>query len=552
MALCARLQTTQQVKLKIIKKYMSDAKVIVKSGQQAGAIIKSAVDKVGNVVRKTLGPAGRNVLVDRGDWKTPRITNDGVFIAKNYRIDDPAENLVARILVQAAEKTNEIAGDGTTTAIVIAQKIIKTVFDEIEESVVAVEDTDLELNTGTSLMEYKKQIYEAYKKADTELVKQGKKIKSKEDLEKITLCSMENPEIASVIADVVMKVGAEGYVGVEEGYHGVIETDVVEGMQKRARLAETFMQTNRERKEMDVPNPRILVTSYNMEGIDRLVSITNLCNKLIKKEVRQLVVIAPKFDKTSIVFAAKFLRQGFRLFLVKAPTLNEKDGDELEDVAVYVGAKFFSEVKGLELKNLTEDDLGKAKRVVVNSEGQMAIFQGAGTEDSKKRAEVLKEQSKLEKDAIWKKKIAQRIASLTSGIGVIRVGALTDVETGYLKLKVEDTINAAKAALEEGYVQGGGLALKQVAEKLPKNILTDALLAPYEQIQENAGGKLEIGENVIDPLKVTRTALSNACSVASILITSDSILVEKDVDIGEKLRETLGLRKNEDVYIGEE
>lgn len=531
---------------------MSDAKVIVKSGQQARAIIKSAVDKVGNVVRKTLGPAGRNVLVDRGDWKTPRITNDGVFIAKNYRIDDPAENLVARILVQAAEKTNEIAGDGTTTAIVIAQKIIKTVFDEIEESVVAVEDTDLELNTGTSLMEYKKQIYEAYKKADTELVKQGKKIKSKEDLEKITLCSMENPEIASVIADVVMKVGAEGYVGVEEGYHGVIETDVVEGMQKRARLAETFMQTNRERKEMDVPNPRILVTSYNMEGIDRLVSITNLCNKLIKKEVRQLVVIAPKFDKTSIVFAAKFLRQGFRLFLVKAPTLNEKDGDELEDVAVYVGAKFFSEVKGLELKNLTEDDLGKAKRVVVNSEGQMAIFQGAGTEDSKKRAEVLKEQSKLEKDAIWKKKIAQRIASLTSGIGVIRVGALTDVETGYLKLKVEDTINAAKAALEEGYVQGGGLALKQVAEKLPKNILTDALLAPYEQIQENAGGKLEIGENVIDPLKVTRTALSNACSVASILITSDSILVEKDVDIGEKLRETLGLRKNEDVYIGEE
>ena len=477
---------------------------IIKTGQEARDALKKGIDAVADVVKHTLGSKGRNVVLGNKHGE-PTITNDGVSIAKEIILEDEIENLGADILKDVSQKTNEDAGDGTTTATVLAQAIINKGFKMLESG----------LGNTANPVDIKKEIDVACKIIIDELKKNAKKVNNKEELKQIAVASVEDEKIGEIIADTVSKVGEYGVVTTEDGDIQGVHAEVVEGMKIKSGYELEYMANKDDRAE--VSNAHILITNNPLESITQIMPLSK---KLAEKKITQLVVVADSFSQPVLAsFIESQIRGGFRIIAISAPIDRE---NTLTDLAVITGGKFIDSRTGHTINEAEIEDLGRCDKVIATKDRTTFI---GGKGNAKEHIKTLKgseTSSKYEKS-----KIDARIARLTGGVGVIKVLARTETEQGYLKDKVEDAINATKAAGEEGTVKGGGLALKEISERLEGNILSDCITAPYEQIQANAGGYLEIPDNIIDPVKVTRSALENACSLAGTLITAESAVQNK-------------------------
>lgn len=520
---------------------------IIKRGKEARELLKEGVDAVANVVKMTLGPYGRNVVVGLSEWKAPLVTNDGVTVARYVVLKNPIANLGAKIAMESAKRTNDLAGDGTTTSTVIMQAIVEKIFKKLDVPL---------MGSNENVMELYRKINVGKTMVVEELRKMAKPVNSLEELEEVAFAACENRELAKIVSELVWKVGPDGFIDVEErpGFDvGDVQSDLMEGMKFLGTYAADFMITNPEKREVRVNKVPILVTNHEVDDVSLMRPAnpnSTLLTDLAKTGTKNLIIFAPKFTKKSLLaFSYVVQGAGFRVFAIKVPSLTE---EELSDVATYTGATFVDSRENMEISDVGTEKLGFAEKVIVNRDDVVIVGGKGPKEDVDKRIGILKKQIEEEKTEMFKKKLKRRIASLSTGVGKIYIGARTETEKGYLKYKVEDAKNACKGALEEGTVPGGGLALKMIAEKLSSDdLLKEALVAPWKQIQENAGGSLELPKNLADPLKVTRLALENACSVAGTLITTEAALEEVDDDI-EALRELLIIEPDEPASIHED
>lgn len=485
------------------------------SDKEARSVILSAVNKIADVVTMTLGPSGRNALIDRG-YRSPRITNDGVFIAKSLDLTDPLEQVVATQLVEIADRANKDAGDGTTTAITIARSLIKTGMDKIGGGGSFV-------SGHINVMDIKREINESCDVVLKELDKQKKPAKDIKVLRNVATTSLEDDSMSEVIADMVMKIGEDGFIAVEEGFHGEIETEIIQGMQFDGKYAHDFM-INTDRKTAEYDDAKILITNHSILEEDVIMPFTH---KFFQGGNKELVIMAPKFSFDVLKGMAQLYNAvdakkqplNLKILAIKIPSLTE---DQIKDVCAYTKATFIDREKGGDLTKALPESCGNVRKLVVDDD-KVVMTGGAG--NVKERIKELKAEIKVEKDEMFRKKLEIRIASLDSGIGVIKVGSSTEAEKGYIKLKLEDAVFATQHAYREGVVEGGGKALKKIAKKLGKDdILYEALLSPYNQIQDNAGGSLKIPEHVIDPIRVTKTALKHACSVSGMMLTTNTVV----------------------------
>jgi chaperonin GroEL len=487
---------------------MDERPRIFKSGAEAREVILNAVNKIADIVKSTLGPSGRNVLIDRG-YRKPRITNDGVFIAKSLDLKDPLEQVVATQLVEVADQTNKDAGDGTTTSLVIAQKIIQDGLKKIGAGGTLAGTTE-------NVMDIKRSIDASLEKAIKNLDKQKRKATDRETLINVATTSLEDREMSEIIADMVLKIGDDGYINVLEGFHGEIETEVITGMQFDGTYAHEFMATN-DSKKAEYDDIAIVLTNHHIEAPSDIAPFTRAWFEKGKKEI---AIFAPKFSLETITDIAKAKSQGVNILAVKIPALTD---NQIDDVAAYTGAWFCNKEKGNQLSEITPEQFGNLSKIIVDDDKVIAI--GGNKMAAQERIKSLKAEMKVEKDEMFRLKLDTRIASLASSVGVIKVGSSTEAQKGYMKLKLEDAVFATQHALKEGVVEGGGIALKKCAESLGKDdILYTALFAPYNQIRENAGGSIKVSKDIIDPVKVTKSALRNACYVSGMLLTTDTVV----------------------------
>lgn len=477
------------------------------SGQEARSLIRETTKELAHIVKKTLGPSGKNALVDRG-YRAPRITNDGVFIAKSVEFEDPLKQVVARQVVEVAERTNDEAGDGTTTSITLTDAILKSVEEKNSGGIL--------VETQGSVIETRNQIKAELKKAQEILDKMASPAKDHDALKNVAKTSLEDEEFAGVIADMVIKMGEHGHISVVEGFSGEVETETLEGMQFDGKLAHQFM-ANTDKKKAVLEDASLILTNHHIESPKDIVGFVHPWFQSGKKE---LVIMAPKFSMDVIMEIAKAKNQGFYILAVKIPALTD---EQIDDISAYTNAVFYNKEKGSKLDDIRPEGFGRIGKIEVDDDKVILI--GGDKEAADKRIQELKSFIKVEKDELFRKKYEMRIASLASAVGIIKVAQGTEAEKGYVKLKIEDAVFATKAAFLEGVVPGGGEALRKVAKELGKDsILFEALEAPYKQIQENAGGNLKIPKHVVDPVKVTKAALSNACAVASMLLTTDTVV----------------------------
>lgn len=535
------------------------AKQIIFS-EAAKKSLKRGVDKVADAVKITLGPRGRNVVLDRS-YGAPMITNDGVTIAKEISLPDKFENMGAEIVKEVATKTNEAAGDGTTTSVVLAQAIISE----------GMRHTTM----GVNAMAVRSGIEKAVEQVVKALKEISKPIKSKDEIKQVATISAESEEIGATIADTIDKVGKDGVVTVEESQSFGIESEIVEGLEFDKGYVSPYMITNAERMEAEYSDASILVTDKKVSSIKEILP---LLNKLAEKGTKELVIIADEIDGEALTtFVVNKLRGGFSVLGVKAPGYGDRKKDMLQDIAVTIGAKVISEELGVKLENAGLDVLGKARKVIATKDNTVIV----GGKGKKSEIDARVAQLKKQRDASDSKfdieKIEERIAKLAGGVAVLRVGAATETEMKYLKLKIEDAVAATKAAIAEGIVAGGGSAFIKAAAKVRElkdkekkpagsavgksesdigfNIILKALEAPLKQIAMNAGkddGSVVVekvkaaasesaGYNavsdeiisdmlkagIIDPVKVTRTALQNAASAAAILLTTEAAITDE-------------------------
>lgn len=507
-------------------------KKFVVQGEEARTRLLKGINIVGEIVGATLGPAGKNAVLERtGSW--PLIINDGYQIAREiHHLEDPIENLGAEILKEVATKTNDKAGDGTTTSVVIAYRLINEVSKRIKD------DKSL-VKSSKNLMDIYREIKSEALKVIETLKVMAIPIEGKEMVKNVATVALESEELGGMVSDIIDKIGKDGYILVEPSFIGKVESEVIEGMKLNAGLAASWMSTNLQKKESVIKDPALLITNYKLE---RPLDIQHLVTELSKENKKDLVIIAPKFSKEFLttVYATAAIEDISRKFYVlclKAPAL---DDDEFEDIAVYTNGVFINQNKGMELTNFSVKDLGRADKII-GTEDYTFLIGGKGKKEAiDERIAEIKKHLEDEKIEMFKKKKYWRIGSLASGIGIIRVGAKTDFERDYLKYKIDDAIYATRAALEEGIVKGGGLALKEIADGLPDgHILKSCLLAPYEKIQENNGEELKIEDWVIDPVKVVRVALENAISAASTFLTTSSVVAIQPESLADELKKAL-------------
>lgn len=521
--------------------------------EDARKALKRGVDAVANVVKVTIGPRGRNVILDKG-YGAPTITNDGVSIAKEITLKDRFENMGAEIIKEVASKTNDIAGDGTTTSVVLTQAIINE----------GLKHTSM----GVNAMSLRSGIEEATAKAISVLSSIAKPIKNKEEIRQVATISAESEEIGVIIADTIEKVGKDGVVTVEESQTFGVESEVVEGLEFDKGYISPYMVTNTERMEAEYKDVPVLLTDKKVSTVKEILPLLEALAQSGKKE---LVIIADDVDGEALsTFIVNKLRGGFSVLAVKAPGYGDRKKDMLEDIAVTLGAKVVSEDLGVKLESATLDMLGKAAKVVSRKDSTVIVGGKGGKQQIEQRVKALKKQKEGIDSKYDKEKIDERIAKLSGGVAVIRVGAATETEMKYLKLKIEDAVAATKAAIAEGIVAGGGSALIRVAKKmrgmkatdfaspetaLGYDIILRSFEAPIRQIvlntgnadgsvaiekimssdKENAGfnALLEkfsddlIKDGIIDPVKVTRTALQNAASAAAIFLTTEAAITEE-------------------------
>lgn len=489
-------------------------------GEQANQHILNGVNAVYNAVKLTLGPKGGNALLFGTYGGSPRITNDGVTIAECIEPKNEFEKLVADSFKEACRRTNERAGDATTTTAVIGGFLINDILGKVETSLIGRRSGDV-MKTRRLLLEDVKKVSEAIKKQSSE-------IKSLEDLEKVAIISVEDEQLGKTIASVVYRVGIDGFVDVQEGFRGVVEYEVIEGMRFPAKVPAKAFINNPQKYEMVIEDTPVLVTNYSL---DNVIDVSDVVGNLLKNiQQTKIAVLAPSFSDQVLIEFAKAFKEGIFIHPVKVPALRT---EQFEDVCAYFGANFINKDKGRTLRSITGADLGGVEKLIIKDvearEDAVAIGgKGSKSDAVAKRIDELKQsmdEAKLPQS--HKNLIKRRIASLSSAVAVIRVGAISDAETKYLKLKIDDAVYACKGALEEGYVRGAGLCLKSIADSMPDSILANALRAPYNQILENAGvDEMEIADEVIDNAKAVRLAVEHSVSVTAHLITTKIIVVE--------------------------
>jgi chaperonin GroEL len=517
--------------------------------------LKRGVDVVAGAVRVTLGPRGRNVALDKS-WGGPTITNDGVTIAKEITLADKFENMGASIVKEVATKTNDKAGDGTTTAVVLTQAIVH---EGLKRTAM-----------GANAMIVRRGIEQAAKDTVAALKTIARPVKGKLDIRQVASISAESEELGKTIADTVEKVGKDGVVTVEESQSFGIESDFVEGMEFDKGYVSPYMITNAERMEAEMKDASILITDRKISTIK---DILPLLEKLAQTGKKELFIIAEDVDGEALAtFVVNKLRGVFSVLAVKAPGYGDRKKEMLTDIAITVGAQVVSEDLGIKIENAELSMLGRANRIVATKDSTVLVGGKGKKSEIDERIAQLRNQSLNSDSKFDKEKLDERVAKLSGGVAVIRVGAATETEMKYLKDKIEDAVNATKAAIAEGIVPGGGSALAKVGDKLSKKvdakahdeytigyrILLSALSAPLLQIAKNSGredgavilqsvikkggsfgynasteSESEEGSivdmfeaGIIDPVKVTRSCVENAASAASVLLTTEAAVAD--------------------------
>lgn len=518
-------------------------------GDKARTALKNGIDQVANAVKVTIGPKGRNVILDKG-YGTPTITNDGVSIAKDISLKDKVENMGAEIVKDVASKTNDQAGDGTTTAVVLTQALVTEGFKKT--------------TLGVNAMGVRLGIEAAAREVVAALKAQAKPIKNKEEVKQVATISAESEEFGEIIAEAINKVGKDGVVTVEESQSFGVESELVEGMQFDKGYASPYMITDAERMEAEYQDPLILITDKKISSIKEILP---LLEKLAQAGKKELVIIAEDVDGEALpTLVLNKIRGTFNTLALKAPGFGDKRKEMLEDIAILTGGTVITESVGLKLENAEPKMLGRARRIVATKDAT-TIIGGAGKKaEIEARAAQLKLQIESSDSSYDKEKLRERLGKLSGGVAVIKVGASTEAEMKYKKLKIEDAVEATKAAIEEGIVSGGGTALVRAGAKVgakeikaPSSDIADefqvgvrillrALEAPLRQIAINAGkddgevivDKVKSGKGnegydanadeiipdmfaagIIDPVKVTRTGVERAASAAAILLTTE-------------------------------
>lgn len=521
----------------------------IKTGEEARKALESGVNTLANTVKITLGPKGRNVVLDK-KYGAPLITNDGVTIAKEIELSDPFENMGAQLVKEVSTKTNDVAGDGTTTACVLAQSIIHEGLKNIA--------------AGANPMVVKKGIAAATETAVAHLRSISKIIDGKTAIQQVASNSAGDTTVGELIAEAMEKVGKDGVITIEESKTMDTNLSVVEGMQFDRGYASAYMVTNTEKMEAVLDNPLILITDKKISNIQEILPVL----EQIVNNGAKLLIIADDIESEALAtLVVNKLRGTFSVVAVKAPGFGDRRKEMLKDIAVLTGGTVVSEEMGIEFKDVTLDMLGRAKQIKVDKDNTTIVEGSGNPEEIKDRIKSIRAQMEVTTSDYDKEKLAERLAKLAGGVAVINVGAATEVEMKEKKLRIEDALAATRAAVEEGIVPGGGVALltaipdikKLVAtlegdEKTGAVIVLRALEEPMRQIAANAGidggvvintivnytGK-ELGygydamkneycdvteRGIIDPTKVTRSALQNAASVAATLLTTESVVAD--------------------------
>jgi chaperonin GroEL len=519
--------------------------------EKARSAMKRGVDQLADTVKVTLGPKGRNVVIDKS-YGAPTITKDGVTVAKEIELEDKKENVGAELVKEAASKTNDASGDGTTTATILTQAMIR-------------EGMKL-VSSGVNPVELRTQIEEKTDSFVRKLKENSKQITTREEIEQVASISANDKNIGKKIAEAISKVGKDGVVTVEEGQSFGVEVEVVEGMQFDKSYVSPHMVTNAETMKAEYDDPYILITDKKISSVQEILPVLEKVSETGKKDI---VIIAEDVEGEALTtFVVNKLRGTFNVLGVKAPGFGERRKAMLEDIATLTGGKVISEEVGLKLENTQLEDLGQARRVV-STKDNTTIVEGKGDADAiNNRVEQIKKEIDQSDSDFDKEELQKRLAKLSGGVGVIKVGAATETEMKEKKDRIEDALNATRAAQEEGVVSGGGVALAQVAntfenvaggkedKDIGSQIVGTAILEPIKQIAFNAGkdGSLilyniiressqagkPIGYNamedkfedlieagIIDPTKVVRTALENAASAATMFLTSEAVITDK-------------------------
>jgi chaperonin GroEL len=522
----------------------------IEFGADARKKVVAGIDIVANAVKTTIGPKGRNVVLDRG-FGTPTVTNDGVSIAKDIELEDKFENIGAELIKEVADKTNDAAGDGTTTSTIMMQAIVNEGLKFVE--------------TGINPVGIRKGLESAKNDVVAILQKNSKKVSSKDEIAQVATISAENPEMGTLIADVMEQVGKDGVITVEESQTVGLSYDVVEGMQFDKGYVSPYMITDPESRKAEIKDPAVLITDKKISAIN---DILPLLEKIAQSGKKDLVIICEDLEGEALAtLVVNKLRGAMNVLAVKAPEFGDTRKDVLEDIAIVTGATVIAEDKGMTMENVGLEVLGSASKIV-STKDHTTIVDGKGTKKAiKERADQITRQAAVEESNYEREKLQKRVAKLSGGVAVIRAGAATETEMTYVRHKLEDALAATKAAVEEGVVAGGGTALAKAASVITIDenahnefragyqTLLNALSAPLKQIAKNAGerdaavvlntvienkGKnygynaLEdrfeddmIKSGIIDPLKVTRTAIENAVSVASMLLTTEAVITDK-------------------------
>nr|WP_314448552.1 chaperonin GroEL [uncultured Lachnoanaerobaculum sp.] len=514
----------------------------IKYGVEARKALEAGVNKLADTVRVTLGPKGRNVVLDKS-FGTPLITNDGVTIAKEIELEDAFENMGAQLVKEVATKTNDVAGDGTTTATVLAQAMINEGMKN--------------LAAGANPIVLRKGMKKATDAAVEAIAKMSEPIKGKEQIARVAAISASDDEVGSLVADAMEKVTNEGVITIEESKTMKTELDLVEGMQFDRGYVSAYMCTDMEKMEANLDDPYILITDKKISNIQDILPVLE---ELVKSGQKLLIIAEDVEGEALTTLIVNKLRGTFNVVAVKAPGYGDRRKDMLKDIAVLTGGTVISEELGLDLKDATLASLGRAKSVKVQKENTVIVDGQGSKADIEKRVAQIKAQLSETTSEFDKEKLQERLAKLSGGVAVIRVGAATETEMKEAKLRMEDALNATRAAVEEGIIAGGGSAYIHASKEVEKlvatlegdertgaKIILKALEAPLFRIVENAGleGSVVVNKvressvgvgfdayreeyvdmvksGILDPAKVTRSALQNANSVASTLLTTES------------------------------
>ena len=518
----------------------------IKYGIEARKALEEGVNKLANTVRVTIGPKGRNVVLDKS-YGAPLITNDGVTIAKDIELEDAFENMGAQLVKEVATKTNDVAGDGTTTATVLAQAMVNAGMKN--------------LAAGANPIILRKGMKKATDCAVEAIAHMSEKVTGKDQIAKVASISAGEEEVGQMVADAMEKVSNDGVITIEESKTMKTELDLVEGMQFDRGYISAYMATDMDKMEANLDNPYILITDKKISNIQEILPVLE---QIVQSGAKLLIIAEDVEGEALTTLIVNKLRGTFNVVAVKAPGYGDRRKEMLKDIAILTGGQVISEELGLELKDTTMDMLGRAKSVKVQKENTVIVDGEGAKEDIEARVAQIRAQLEETTSDFDKEKLQERLAKLAGGVAVIRVGAATETEMKEAKLRMEDALNATRAAVEEGVISGGGSAYihasKKVAElaatlsgdeKTGAEIILKALEAPLYHIAHNAGlegaviinkvRESEVGTGydalndeyvnmidagILDPAKVTRSALQNATSVASTLLTTESVVAD--------------------------